>query len=964
MGSGGSSQYFSGAVDDVRVYNRPLTAFEVQQLYNDEAFFPLILSQPTNMAASLDESVSLTVEAEGAAPLNYQWQFNGTNIAEATNSTLALTNVQFGQAGTYAVVITNSYGLVTSSHALLTVVTSPVIESQPQDESVLAGSSAKFSVVASSSSALTYQWTLNRNDIPGATSSTISLINVQPAQAGAYAVVISNSYGSITSSDVLLTVVPGQEILTDGLVAYYPFAGNADDESGNGNDLTDYGATLCADRFGNPNGAYFFDGSSYLGSTNSPLSQIDNWTVTAWIQPASIPQTNGYAVCVGYDNGSSGDGYAMGIGGGQLWVFYPGVGFSPGGYVFLATNQWYHVVMVRSSGALMLYVNGNAVTNGGAIESQPTAPTSFEVGSGGSDRYFQGAVDGVRVYNVAFTALEAQALYNFEATSPPLLVIQSQPTNEMAYIGGTASFTVEAAGMEPLIYQWTFNGTNIAGATNAMLVLMGLQPTQIGTYSVVVGNSSGSVTSSNALLGIVNFPIIEVQPQSQGVLIGGSATLSVTASGTGLTYQWLLNNFLLPGQTDSTLVLSDVNASAAGEYTVLVMNDVWPVISSPAILSVFSGAAFLDASTFTSLGVFNPVTNVVVDVGSGQMSGGASFKGSNVTQAGTSVLVFTFSSFVLDSGLSITFVINGAGSTAVALLSQGNMTIGGVIDAGGLPGGTGGPDANGPGPDGGEGGGYNYQNNSIDAYPGNGGGADSSDLTAQLDGGSAGGTGAGGGNPPVPGSGGGGGGALQIGALGSLTVNGAISVNGGGGAGGLAMGGNTGSGGGGSGGGLLVQAGSVAFGSNAVLSSDGGAGGPFEDEGTFEGPFCYSGGGGGGGRIVVAYSGSGMSNGSITALGGAGGDSGYPAGNGAAGTVVFAQALVPALPSIAASIDSLGKFVLSWPSNATNYVLQTSPVLGERAVWNPVGGAVLVGNDFVLTNRTLGAGGFFRLKGK
>jgi hypothetical protein len=102
--------------------------------------------------------------------------------------------------------------------------------------------------------------------------------------------------------------VQAQTILTNGLVAYYPFDGNANDASGNGYNLANHGATLCADRFGNSNQAYSFNGTNYLSSAIAPLSEVSNWTVTAWIDPASLPQTTAYAVCVGYDNGSSGDG--------------------------------------------------------------------------------------------------------------------------------------------------------------------------------------------------------------------------------------------------------------------------------------------------------------------------------------------------------------------------------------------------------------------------------------------------------------------------------------------------------------------------------------------------------------------------------------------------------------------------------------------------------------------------------
>jgi hypothetical protein len=96
-----------------------------------------------------------------------------------------------------------------------------------------------------------------------------------------------------------------------------------------------------------------------------------------------------------------------------------------------------------------------------------------------------------------------------------------------------------------------------------------------------------------------------------------------------------------------------------------------------------SGDAFLNASNFTSLGLFNPPTNVIVDLSSGQMSGGASFTGVNATQAGVPLLVFTFSSFNLNSGIGITFTNDGGSSPAIAFLSQGDMTIAGTINGNG-----------------------------------------------------------------------------------------------------------------------------------------------------------------------------------------------------------------------------------------------------------------------------------------
>jgi hypothetical protein len=194
-----------------------------------------------------------------------------------------------------------------------------------------------------------------------------------------------------------------------------------------------------------------------------------------------------------------------------------------------------------------------------------------------------------------------------------------------------------------------------------------------------------------------------------------------------------------------------------------------------------------------------------------------------------------------------------------------------------------------------------------------------------------------------------------------LTVTGTVSADGGEGAmGQLYQNTPGGSGGGGSGGGILVQAGVVTVASNAVLSADGGDGGPAYvlPLGSFN--LGGGGGSGGGGRIVIAYANSVIVNGLVDVSSGI---SGYGfSGEGVAGSIEFVQtSMVPALPVIAASLDSSRDLVLSWPSYATNYVLQTSATLGQGAAWSTLTGAVIVGNNFVVTNQTHGVAAFFRL---
>ena len=101
-------------------------------------------------------------------------------------------------------------------------------------------------------------------------------------------------------------------------VAYYPFSGNANDVVGilNG---TVSGATLTTDRFGNANSAYSFDGiNDFISTANVATNQTDNWSMSAWVKPASISQVNGTIVLNGFDNSITGNGYSIAMGdGGQ-----------------------------------------------------------------------------------------------------------------------------------------------------------------------------------------------------------------------------------------------------------------------------------------------------------------------------------------------------------------------------------------------------------------------------------------------------------------------------------------------------------------------------------------------------------------------------------------------------------------------------------------------------------------------
>src|ERR1019366_8059624 len=167
---------------------------------------PAIGIQPQSLAIVQGSNATFGVNASGTSPLAYQWLFGGTNIPGATTNFYSITNVQATHAGNYSVIVTNSVGSVTSSVAVLTVITAPVIITNPGPQSVVQGGTANFPVAAVGIQPLSYQWLFNGTNLTGATTNPFALGNVQLANAGNYSVLITNVAGSVTSSLATLTV--------------------------------------------------------------------------------------------------------------------------------------------------------------------------------------------------------------------------------------------------------------------------------------------------------------------------------------------------------------------------------------------------------------------------------------------------------------------------------------------------------------------------------------------------------------------------------------------------------------------------------------------------------------------------------------------------------------------------------------------------------------------------------------
>ena len=172
---------------------------------------PSITAQPQPVTVTVGQAVQFSVTATGTAPLSYQWQRNTQNISGATGATYAIASAQLANAGDYQVLVSNPAGNVTSQVAKLTVnipVVAPGIATQPQPVTVTVGQSVQFSVTATGTAPLSYQWQRNTQNISGATGATYAIASAQLADAGDFSVVVSNAAGDVTSQVAKLTVQP------------------------------------------------------------------------------------------------------------------------------------------------------------------------------------------------------------------------------------------------------------------------------------------------------------------------------------------------------------------------------------------------------------------------------------------------------------------------------------------------------------------------------------------------------------------------------------------------------------------------------------------------------------------------------------------------------------------------------------------------------------------------------------
>ena len=523
---------------------------------------PTITSQPADQTIAAGQGATFSVVAAGSGPLTYQWSRNGAPIAGASSDTYTTAPQTSADSGTmYSVTVTNAQGVATSRSATLTVsaaaggASAPTITSQPADQTVKDGQSATFAVTAVGAAPLSYQWTKNGAAIAGATAASYTTPATTSTDSGAgVSVTVSNSAGNATSRTARLTVSATAPTITS----------QPPDQTARSGQTATF--TVTAAGTGPLSYQWLKNGAAIAGAT-----------AASYTTPAVSSADNGAGFAVTVKNSVS----SITSRTAKLTVSAtaPAITTQPQDQSVASGQSATFTVVADGSAPLTYQWQKNGAAIAGATGASYTTPA---VSSAENQAGF-----AVTVKNSAGSITSRVARLTVRATAP---TITTQPADQAAKSGGTATFTVVADGTAPLTYQWQKNGAAIAGATGATYTTPALSSTDNGTgFTVVVSNSAGSISSRTARLTVsATAPTITTQPSDQSVNSGQAATFSVTAAGTQtLTYQWQRNGAPIGGATSATYATAaTTQADNGATFAVVVTNSAGSITSRTAKLTV------------------------------------------------------------------------------------------------------------------------------------------------------------------------------------------------------------------------------------------------------------------------------------------------------------------------------------------------------------------------------------------
>ena len=621
LGSGiANNKFFKGKIDDVKIFNGSLVEPEILLLQNyttcSNVYTDTYISVQSISTSVICAGASFIVEASTnnlsidpdtqftAELSNSSGSFSTSTVIGSSNFLpLSVTIPNSTPFGNYkirirygGVISVNSYNIFVNNVATYSVTgTTTLNDGQNANVNLNLTGSGPWSYVLS-------------NGLSGVANTNPLIIPVSPDQTTTYTVnSVSNvcGVGTLSGSNSATITIN----FVKQLISCLPFNGNANDENNN-NTTTLNGPILTANRYGQTNAAYTFNGiSNYIEYSTNSLRKRE-YTMSAWVLASSIPAGTQYVLSQGETGTNTFQGLAMTNSGWQFQSSTTNGSYYATSSTGFVANQWVHLTAVRSYQNMKLYVNGNLVSTVANNSNIPFKTSDIgRIGANSSSlgNYFNGKIDDARLYKGALNDEEVYALYAFTNNCPavenaPVIVARGLSATTICSVGSItisySSSNVSITAANPLYAQLSDQNGSFAN------------PTVIGNgYSspitiTVPNNIANSSFYKIRLISTSGTPVVSIN--SHNVTIGGTASTG-SISGTTTINEGQSTNLTLNFTGSAPWTYTSTGATSQTTSTTPLIIPVSPLASTTYAITSLSNGCGNGTITGSAIITVNPV---------------------------------------------------------------------------------------------------------------------------------------------------------------------------------------------------------------------------------------------------------------------------------------------------------------------------------------------------------------------